>query len=324
MGYSERIFRRATEILEQRKSAAEAQARLNKQIAESKIPQLKELDKEISRLGLDVIKAIGMKENADVFIQKLSQKSLEAQSKRSELLKESGFPEDFLSVKYTCRKCSDTGTVGGYRCDCFDSLLKQTAYKELCSDFPIEKSTFQNFKLGFYSKNTDPNSGIVPYDRMSDILGFCKSYSNDFDLNSPSIFMYGETGLGKTHLSLAIAGEVVKKGYGVIYSSAQNLFNKMEREHFSRDSDNEDTSSILECDLLIIDDLGAEFSTQFTVSSLYNIINTRLQSGLPVIISTNLPIKEFEARYTRRVTSRIFGCYTTLAFCGSDIRQILR
>ena len=324
MGYSERIYRKASEILEQRKASAEANARLNKLTAESKIPQLKELDKEISRLGLDVIKAVGMKENAERYIKQLSSKSLEAQAKRVELLKEAGFPEDFLTVKYTCRKCSDTGSVGGYRCDCYSALLKQIAYKELCSDFPIENSTFDNFKLAFYSKNTDPNSGIVPYDRMNDILNFCKSYTNDFDLGSPSIFMYGETGLGKTHLSLAIAGEVVKKGYGVIYSSAQNLFSKMEREHFSRESDNEDTTSILECDLLIIDDLGAEFSTQFTVSSLYNIINTRLQSGLPVIISTNLPIKEFEAKYTRRVTSRIFGCYATLAFFGNDIRQILR
>lgn len=324
MGYSERVYQKAAEILERRKSEAEAVARLNKMTAEKNIPELKELDREIAQLGLSVIKAIGMKENAERFIQHLSQRSLEAQEERKQLLRAAGLPEDFLSTKYTCSKCSDTGFSGGYRCICFDSLLKQIAYKELCSDFPLETNTFDKFKLNFYSKSTDPNSGIVPFDRMSDILNYCKTYAKEFDLRAPSIFMYGETGLGKTHLSLAIAGEVVQKGFGVIYSSAQNLFTKLEKEHFSRNSDDDDTSSILGCDLLIIDDLGAEFSTQFTVSALYNIINTRQQSGLPVIISTNLPIKEFESRYTRRVTSRIFGCYTTLAFCGSDIRQILR
>ncbi|MBQ3149771.1 MAG: ATP-binding protein [Clostridia bacterium] len=324
MGYSERIYQRASETLEKRKADAEFTAKQNKMHAESLIPRLKELDREISSLGLSVIKAIGMKENAEEFVQRLSQRSLEAQEERRRLLIDAGLPEDFLTVKYSCSKCSDTGFVGGYRCECYGKLLKSIAYKELCDNFPIEKSTFDTFKLGFYSKATDPHTGVVPHDRMSDILNFCKAYAKDFDLRSQSIFMYGETGLGKTHLSLAIAGEVVRKGYGVIYGSAQNLFSKIEKEHFSRDNDEDAASAVLNCDLLIIDDLGAEFSTQFSVSALYNIINTRMQSGLPVIISTNLPVKEFESRYTRRVTSRIFGSFTTLAFCGSDIRQILR
>jgi DNA replication protein DnaC len=201
--------------------------------------------------------------------------------------------------------------------------MRQIAYSSLCSDFPLERSTFDTFNLGFYSKRADPKTGVVPYTRMEEVLNYCKQYAADFDMHSPSLFLYGETGLGKTHLSLAIAGVVTQKGYGVIYGSAQNLLDRLEREHF-KDVSEGASEAILGCDLLILDDLGAEFSTQFSVATVYNIINTRLLSGKPVIISTNLTVKELEKRYTRRITSRIFGTYTTLAFCGSGVRQMLR
>ena len=160
---------------------------------------------------------------------------------------------------------------------------------------------------------------------MKEILDFCRDYAADFATDSPSLLLYGATGLGKTHLSLAIASEAVKKGYGVIYGSAQNLMSRLEKEHFSsgRNSEYEGSEqALLECDLLIIDDLGAEFSTQFTVAELYNIINTRIMSRLPVIISTNLTPDGLEQKYTQRITSRIIGNYITLYLCGKDIRQI--
>lgn len=323
MGYSAEIYRKAALTLEQRRTRAQATAKQHKEEAERKIPELRILDNEIAQAGLDAVKAIGMKENAEAFIQALSEKSLQAQKVRGELLHAAGFPEDYLAVHYVCEKCSDTGYCGGYRCGCYDTLLRNLAYGQLCSDFPIEKSTFDAFKLSLYSKRADTATGVVPYTRMQDIFNYCKQYADEFDTNSPSLFLYGETGLGKTHLSLAIAGEVVQKGFGVIYGSAQNLLDRMERERFKGDEDGA-TEAILNCDLLILDDLGAEFTTQFTVSAVYNIINTRLQKGLPVIVSTNLPLKELEKRYTRRITSRILGSYTPLAFLGADIRQVLR
>ena len=323
MGYSAEIYKKAAKTLEQRHTLAETTARQHREEAERRIPELHTLDEEIARAGLDAVKAIGMKEKAEEYIRILSEKSLKAQEKRRTLLEEAGLPADYLKTKYVCEKCSDTGYCGGYRCTCYDALLRSLAYAELCSDFPLDKCTFDSFKLSFYSKHTDPRTGVVPYDRMQEVLGYCKRYAEEFDLRSASLFFYGETGLGKTHLSLAIAGAVVQKGYGVIYGSAQNLLDRMEREHFKNEEEGA-TEAILSCDLLILDDLGAEFTTQFTVSAVYNIINTRLQSGKPVIISTNLPIKELEKRYTRRITSRIFGSYATLAFFGSDIRQVLR
>lgn len=323
MGYSADIYAKAARIVERRRTEAEAAAAAHRREVYAAIPQMQALDAEIGRAATDVVKAIGMQGDVQKYIQSLSEKNLAAQEKRRALLREHGFPEDCLKPEYTCEKCGDTGFCGGFRCSCVDDLMRQIAYSSLCSDFPVDRSTFDTFSLGFYSKRADPKTGVVPYERMREILEFCKQYADDFDLHSPSLFLYGETGLGKTHLSLAIAGAVTQKGYGVIYGSAQNLLDRMERERFKGESEGA-TDAILGCDLLILDDLGAEFSTQFSVAAVYNILNTRLQSGKPVIISTNLTVKELEKRYTRRITSRIFGTYTTLAFCGSDVRQLLR
>ena len=78
-----------------------------------------------------------------------------------------------------------------------------------------------------------------------------------------------------------------------------------------------------DCDLLIIDDLGVEFTTQFTVSELHSIINTRILRCLPTIISTNLELGDIEKQYSQRIASRIIGTSMPLRFCGSDIRQML-
>ena len=156
---------------------------------------------------------------------------------------------------------------------------------------------------------------------MESVLNYCKEYAADFSRRSPSLLLYGKTGLGKTHLSLAIAGKAVEEGYGVIYSSAQNLFNKLEKDKFGKaDTNTEET--ILDCDLLIIDDLGAEFTTQFTVSALYNIVNSRELEGKPTIISTNLMPEQLTKAYGERIASRILSNYVMLYFDGSDIRQI--
>ena len=323
MGYSAEIYTKALSIVDRRRADAKAVAAEHRREVYAKIPQMQALDAEISRAAADAAKAIGMQGDAQKYVQSLSERNLAAQEKRRVLLRENGYPEDYLKEKHTCSLCSDTGFCGGIRCKCVDDLMRRIAYSSLCSDFPVERSTFESFNLGFYSKRADPKTGVVPYTRMEEVLNYCKQYAADFDMHSPSLFMYGETGLGKTHLSLAIAGAVTKKGFGVIYGSAQNLLDRIEREHF-KGEDEGANDAILGCDLLILDDLGAEFSTQFSVSAVYNILNTRLMSGKPVIISTNLTIKELEKRYTRRITSRIFGTYTTLAFVGSDVRQLLR
>ncbi len=324
MSYSQKTYERATAELERRRDRAQAEQEKRHAEAIKKLPELLEIEKEMSATGLAVVKAIGMGGDAQEFIKKLAVQNLAAQAHRIKLLATVGFSKDYLEVQPVCSKCNDNGFVNGKSCDCRTSLLRSLAFAELSDLSPVVSSTFESFNLDFYPKGIDAETGISPYNRMKEIFNFCKDYADDFDTSSPSIFMHGKTGLGKTHLSLAIAGHIVNQGYGVIYGSSQNLLSKLEREHFGRN--NEDTGNaeqaLLDCDLLILDDLGTEFSTSFTVAAIYNIINTRISRGLPVIINTNLTPEELEQKYTQRITSRITGNYISLQFCGRDIRQL--
>ncbi|MDR2525933.1 MAG: ATP-binding protein [Oscillospiraceae bacterium] len=320
-------LRAVTQELEQRRERAEAAQRQRRAEALRRIPALAALEEGISQSGAAIVQALGRGEGAFDFLQMLARQNLAAQGERERLLREAGFPADHLQVRYNCDVCSDSGYVMGQRCNCFKDLLHKTIYKALCMDAPLDTSTFEAFDLQYYSAQEDAAAHCSPRKQMGQVLAFCRQYAEAFaPEQSVSLLFEGPTGLGKTHLSLAIARGVIEKGYGVIYGSAQNLFHRLEREHFARAGENrgEAEQALLECDLLILDDLGAEFSTSFTVSALYNLLNTRINRHLPTIINTNLNIHQREEFYSQRVTSRILGHYTTLRFLGGDVRQAKR
>lgn len=318
MAYSKETYKKAEQELAQRRNRALAEREDRHRIAVESVPEILETEERMSAAGLATIKALGMGAvDAKEYIRKLSEINLNAQAQRRMFLKKAGFPEDWLDVHYSCSKCEDKGFVNGIMCDCFKDLLKSLEYEKLCSKLPVGSCRFDNFKLDYYPDG----AGTSPRRRMESVLNYCKTYATDFSRRSPSLLLYGKTGLGKTHLSLAVAGKAVESGYGVIYTSAQNLFNKLEKEKFGR-SDGNTEETILDCDLLIIDDLGAEFTTQFTVSALYNIINSRELEGKPTIISTNLTPEQLTSTYSERIASRILSNFVMLYFDGSDIRQI--
>ena len=323
MSYSIKVFKKASDVITNRRLAAENEQARNHQECVTISPEISVLEKEMAQCALDAPKAIGMKNNADEFIKNLMGKNLSAQKRIREILSELNLPSDYLEVKYFCKDCKDTGFVDGKMCECLKDCMKKISFEEMSDKLPVKSSTFDSFDLSYYPTEKDFETGFIPRERMQVIFNYCQSYAEDFSKNSDNILFYGETGLGKTHLSLAIAGKVSEKGYGVVYGAAQNLMNSLENEKFGKsNSDVSAEQSILNCDLLIIDDLGAEFSTHFTISALYNIINTRLLENKPVIISTNLTPAEMENRYSRRITSRIYGNYKYLIFCGKDIRQL--
>lgn len=324
MSYSNDTIAKAKQILKKRKDKAEHTALVRKVEVTAKVPKLAEYDEILSSAGLSVAKAIGMGADIEEHIKQISEINLSVQAKVRKLLKENGYPEDYLEIKYTCQKCSDTGFDGIYFCECYKNLLKEIALDNLAAVSTSASCTFENFSLDYYPLPVDAELGISPRNRMASLLEYCKCYAEDFDSESESLYMHGATGLGKTHLSLAIANEVTQKGYHVVYDTAQNIFSSLEKEKFSYSNSYERENEILGCDLLIIDDLGSEFITNFTTSALYNIINTRINRSKPVIISTNLTEEELEAKYTQRVTSRIIGNYASLLFVGKDIRQLKR
>ncbi len=323
MLYTTELLDQAREIIDGRRKAAEDRLEARMREFEKTEPRYKELKAELIDSVREALRSMDMdRAAAEENLVKQRARNLAAQKELFSLLDLHGLPKDYLETPYTCKKCGDTGAVGTKLCDCFMDVLQKLAFDEANKTSPLRFSTFEEFRLDYYSDEYDKEFECSPRERMRDILTLCKEYAADFDTASQSLFLCGSTGLGKTHLSLAIAGEVIKKGYKVLYNSAQNIFNNLQKEYFGKTEAGQFESMVLECDLLILDDLGAEFSTQFTNAALYNIINTRMNKSLPTIISTNLSDQQIEERYSQRISSRIIGEYVRLRFLGGDVRQL--
>lgn len=324
MGYDKRVYAAANEELARRRYRASSEAQAHLAEVYQKIPEISEIDRELSMTGFSVARAVIQQNDSYQKIEQLRKRNLYLQQRRAGLLQQAGYSADYTEEHYHCSLCKDTGAVGTKRCECYHTLLRDKACEILNRTSPLQLCSFDTFHTEYYPDLTDKN-GISPRKTMTAIYQYCVSYAQNFYPYAKSILMMGATGLGKTHLSLAIAQAVIDKGYGVVYGSAQNLLSKLEKERFSRSSPDTDSLEILlDCDLLILDDLGAEFPTQFVSSCIYNIINSRMNAGKPMIISTNLTPGELRERYTDRIVSRIVGTYEILTFCGSDVRQILR
>lgn len=309
MGYNKELLNKALKDII--KSGEKARHIYEKQKREcmDKVERLSEIEQELMQLGpmLGVSALAGYNDRVAAIKEKCSALSKE----RAEIYKNLGL----LEYKPKCALCEDSGYINGVKlCECVVKRAKELSYASLSAEMPINECRFDNFDLKYYTDDADKAV-------MQKVISFCKKYAKELSVNSKSVMFFGGTGLGKTHLSLAIASAAIEKGMGVVYSPAQNLLQKLEKEHFSYSAETPFLDDVLNCDLLILDDLGAEFITSFSQALIYNIINTRLLSNKPTIISTNLSIEELSQRYTPRVTSRIIGCYTIKQFNGSDIRQ---
>ncbi len=276
-------------------------------------PRLAEIDTQISEYGAQVAMTAFSGDRAGLSV--LQEKITALAAEKSALVGNAP-----IEPAEDCPVCHDTGYVDGKLCDCVKSLAKKLAMEHLSDEMPLHDCRFDNFDLSYYpNRETD---GVNPHKKMTTVFKFCREYALNFDPKTAANLLFlGGVGLGKTHLTLAIVSEVIQKGYDVIYGSAFNLLSAVEREHFSNTRD-ESYESMLACDLLVIDDLGTEFTSPFTLSVLYNLINSRILTRKPTIINTNLPLSEVEKRYSSRIASRLIGSYDAHKFFGSDIRQI--
>lgn len=312
------ILDKAQSILTNRrmKAVSENEQRISE--VNQKIPQIREINEALFNTGKELISIITSGKSEDVTnkIEQLKQHNLGAQAMSRKILAEHGYPEDYLDMHYICPKCCDTGYNGNKFCDCLRSLCGRLAADELNKSSQLKLSNFSSFSLSYYSGEN--------YHAMKKILEYTMQYASTFSTNSKSILMFGQTGLGKTHLSLAIANKVLEKGYSVIYDSTINILRNIEKEHFSYQHSSEMIDLVMNTDLLILDDMGTEYESQFYNATIYNIINTRLNCGKPSIISTNLDLAGIARRYDKRVVSRIVSMYSCLEFKGEDVRLQIR
>jgi DNA replication protein DnaC len=190
----------------------------------------------------------------------------------------------------------------------------------------LGNQSFDTFELDWYPEGLMPGKACSYRHHMEvKVLDYCKEFAMGFGKRPGNLLLFGAPGLGKTHLSAAIAREVSAEGWSVVYDTAAHVFERFENQKFSREEDAEvssDVERILNCDLLILDDLGTEMTTAFVQSALYQIINTRLMEKKSTIINSNLSPDKIAQRYSAQIASRIEGEYHILGFVGEDIRKL--
>ena len=318
MKFSEDVYIKAEAELKKRQENAEKLAEMRRKQILNKHPELLEIENIIRNAALEVIKGIGSGKSVNV--NALAETNLKAQKQKAELLTKNGYPEDYLEPQYSCKMCNDSGIYNGKLCNCHLEILKKISMNEYSCSSILAVSTFETFDLKYYSAEKDKSLGYSPREYMEASLDFLKSYAETFRPGKSSFFFTGATGLGKTHLSLAVMNRVTENGYSVFYGSADNIIKQMEKERFGR-SNGDIEEEIENADLLIIDDLGTEFKTAFSETAVYQIINNAILNGKSMIISSNLSIGELEERYGQRVVSRL-NSFEVINFIGTDIRQI--
>ena len=257
----------------------------------------------------------------------LREKNLDLQLERRDILGQLGLGPDDLDDTPACPLCNDTGWRGATMCDCLRSLCTREQIRDLSSLLNLGEQSFDRFRMDYYSTQPHPSTGISPRENMELVLDVCQNYAHKFGaFYFRNLFLSGAPGLGKTFLSACIARAVSEQGRSVVYDTAGNIFAQFEDRKFWRGGESQEardeTRRYLNCDLLILDDLGSELTTQFTQTALYELINTRLVAGRHTVISSNLSLQEVAQRYSPQIASRISGEYHDLFFFGQDIRAL--
>lgn len=321
MGYSREVTEAALAELERRRTEARAKASALHDRMTALHPEIPEIERDMAQSAIRVARAVLAGGDVETAVERIKTQNLAQQARLAEILTRENVRPPHFEPRYTCPACGDTGYVQGQMCGCLRTLLREEAYRRLSFTGMMKNASFDSLRLDYYPDAADPRTGLSPRARMREVLDYCRCYADDFGTDSPSLLLRGPTGTGKTHVSLSIARAAIDRGFGVVYGPVQNLLHRLEKEHFGRESgDSEDRMT--DCDLLILDDLGAEFSSPFYNSCLYNLINSRMLEGRPTIISTNLDQREMSDRYGEQITSRLIGGFVPLAFMGKDIRQI--
>ena len=319
MGYNQENYRRIRDEYSRKYLAVQEAATKRREEIHAILPGVREIDAQLSNVGLKIMQAAMQGGDYPAALARIEAEAKELERQRAEILVKNGFPADYTEPEYECEACGDTGYVDYKMCACMRKKLILAGYESSGIGTLMQSQSFENFSLDYYKPDR------MTYLLMQNNLQRAHEYARSFHpAKSENLAMFGGTGLGKTHLSTAIARVVIEGGWDVVYVSCVDMFADYEAQRFGNSTGTPtgaDLSRYADCDLLIIDDLGTELSNQFTTSCLYGLLNTRLNRHLPVILSTNLETDEFRKRYWDRITSRVLGNFTIMPFKGTDIRR---
>lgn len=283
------------------------------------IPELGRIGHELAATGVRIMAAITGGGDVQANLAEVKKNNQALQKQYREILVAHGYPENETEPHYECALCGDTGYNEGKLCDCMRQALILAGYESAGISVLMRDMSFDSYRTDYFLRDGDKALSAAIRNLES-----ARQYAESVEAGvSKNLLLIGGTGLGKTHLSVAIARQVVERGFDVVYETAQNIFSDFEAERFQYNHTEDHTSRTaryFDCDLLVMDDLGTEVANQFTAACLYNLINTRIQRGLSTVINTNLSTEEIRKRYTDRIASRLFGGFQPLLFQGSDVR----
>ena len=318
MGYNREDYVRIRAEYEKKYKKAEIEAGRRQEELHAAIPEVKTIDVMLARTGRDIM-AIVMSGKKDVGekVDEVHARNDKLAARRAELLLANGYPVDYSDIKYECEKCADSGFIDTVMCSCMKKALVLAGYESSGLGGLIRTQSFDNFSLDYYK------GGGADYGTMQRVYTVMRSFAEGFDKTTYRNFLlFGGTGLGKTHLSTSVAKVVIERGFNVLYVTAVGMMNDFEKRQFRGADEREvNIDRYYSSDLLIIDDLGTEMTNQFTVSCLYDVINSRINNRKCTIINTNYARKEIETKYNERITSRLFGEYSLVPFSGTDVRR---
>ena len=326
MAYDGKLLARARAQLDIIRSDNQAEHQRRLSLVYARAPEIRRIDETMRRQMTELVRlTISRPADLKARLAALEKDNLDIQVRRAELLVENGWPVEYLDDIYACPKCRDSGVYEGGVCSCLEKLYNKELTKELGTLLQHGDESFERFDLNYY--DAAPVGGVSPRETMTMVLGACRKFADNFPAVSANLLFQGGTGLGKTYLSACIARVVAAKGYSVCYDSAAAALEAFEVQKFSRDPEASEAANarvrrMLDCDLMILDDLGTEMVSSISTSALYTLLNTRLVNGNKIIISTNCSDEELQKKYTPQIYSRIKGEFLRLPFVGRDIRLI--
>lgn len=283
-----------------------------------KVPRLLEIDQTVASLSAEKIRT--MLQGHHGSLEDLKEEIAVLADERKALLRKNGFSPDYLEPHYYCPLCQDTGYVDGHKCSCFKKAEIELLYTQSNLTEILQKENFEHFSFDYYSDTMkNEATGLTERETARRAYDIARGFVRDFDGSFENLFLYGDTGVGKTFLSHCIAHELLESAHCVMYFSAFDLFDLLADSKFSRDK-TEGQEFVFDSDLLIIDDLGTELTNSFVSSQLFLCINERIMRRKSTIISTNLKLENFSDTYSERTFSRIASNYRMVKLEGKDIR----
>ncbi len=300
------------------------------------LPELAEIDAKIKAMSINLaINAFDIAVNSEEVFKEAEKAIKTLQARRAVILTDHDYEPNYLDHIYTCKLCKDKGYIKRTPCQCLQKTKFAIGSKLSNLHSLMQFDNFENFNYELFSDKeleeghflkTENTPNLRQY--MYSVVHFLKLFVEDDNLG---VYIYGDTGVGKTFLCSSLCKYALEKGNFVEYYSMKSLVEILDNHKFNNaskfskpeeDDYHKAYKNLFKCDILILDDLGTELRNKNTISELFYIINERMALKKKTIISSNIGLEDIAECYEERIASRILGTYINFLIVGEDLRQV--